>query len=87
MQINNDYAQEADFSKFKTFQYKATEEATIADTDSLADQRIIAGVEREMKANGFTEASSNPDVYVPTFRGSEPLSNRDWGGLPLHENW
>ena len=69
MTVNHDWAREADFSKYKTFQYVQTE-ANIADSNPLGDQRIVAGIKREMTAKGFTEASSNPDVFV-TYHGED----------------
>lgn len=92
MKINSDHAQEADFSKYKTFQYHAMEEATIADTDSLADQRLIAGIKSEMKSKGLSEVSSNPDVYV-TYHGEDKenvtmnTTHMNMGGYGMGPGW
>lgn len=91
MTVNTDWAREADFSKYKTFQYKETE-GNIADTNPLGDQRIIAGIKREMQAKGFTEASSNPDVYV-TYHGEDKegisldTTTMGYGGYGLGPGW
>ena len=68
MKINSDYAREADFSKYKTFQFKETD-VTIADTQPLAHQRLVEGIERELEGKGL-QKSNNPDVYV-TYHGED----------------
>ena len=91
MTVNHDWAREADFSKYKTFQYKATE-GNIADSNPLGDQRLVAGIKREMTAKGFTEASSNPDVYV-TYHGEDKegisldTTHMGYGGYGYGPGW
>ncbi len=91
MTVNTDWAHEADFSKYKTFQYKQTD-GNIADTNQLGDQRIVAGIKREMKAKGFTEADSNPDVYV-TYHGEDQeqisldTTTMGYGGYGYGPGW
>ena len=63
MQVVTDYSESADFSRFKTFQYKQTD-MTIADTNPLAHRRIVNAIRQEMIASGLTEVDSDPDVYV-----------------------
>ena len=63
MTVVTDYSESADFSRFKTFQYKETD-MTIADTNPLAHRRIVDTIRQEMIANGLTEVDSDPDVYV-----------------------
>ena len=63
MKVVTDYSESADFSRFKTFQYKETD-MTIADTNPLAHRRIVNAIKQEMIASGLTEVDSDPDVYV-----------------------
>ena len=63
MKVVTDYSESADFSRFKTFQYKETD-MTIADTNPLAHRRIVDVIKQEVIASGLTEGDSNPDVYV-----------------------
>lgn len=68
MKVVTDYSESADFSRFKTFQYKETD-MTIADTNPLAHRRIVNAIRQEMIASGLTEVDSGPDVYV-TYYGT-----------------
>lgn len=61
--VVTDYADDVDFSQFRTFQYKDSG-TTMADTNQLAHRRIVNAIRREMTASGLTEVESNPDVYV-----------------------
>jgi hypothetical protein len=63
MKIATAFSETADFSKFRTFQYKETD-TTIADINPMAHQWIIDAIRREMIANNFAEVDSDPDVYV-----------------------
>ena len=55
-----DYDREADFSKYKTYAY---EKGTPVD-NQLMDQRVVAALETQMKAEGFQKVASNPQVYA-----------------------
>ncbi len=61
VQTSYDYDKTVDFTKFKTYSY--TEDALKMPIQELNRNRIIAAVDREMAARGFTKAS-NPDVWV-----------------------
>ena len=69
MKIVTDYSEAADFSGFTTFQYKEKDQS-IADTNQLVHDRIVAAITQAMVAEGFSEVDSNPDVYV-TYYGEE----------------
>jgi hypothetical protein len=69
MNINTDFAYEADFSQYKTFAYQDTD-MSVADTQPLAHERIVGAIKRELQGKGFTEATSNPDIYV-TYYGED----------------
>ena len=58
-----DYSETADFTEFRTFQYKPTE-TTVEASNQLVHNRIVEAIRREMTAAGLTEADSDPDVYV-----------------------
>ena len=69
LSVVTDYSEEADFSKFKTFQYKEST-MTLADTFPLAHRRVVNAIRGEMIAAGLTEVDSEPDVYM-TYYGEE----------------
>ena len=69
MKINTDFAHEADFAKYKTFAYRDTD-MSIGDTQPLAHERIVGAIKQELQGKGFSEATSNPDVYV-TYYGED----------------
>jgi len=55
-----DYDKTADFAKFKTY---ALKEGTKVG-DPLIDRRIVAAIETELAAKGFTKSDAKPDVAV-----------------------
>ncbi len=63
LSVVTDYSKEADFSKFKTFQYKEST-MTFADTYPPAHNWVVNAIRGEMIAAGLTEVDSEPDVYV-----------------------
>ena len=63
MRIATDYSEAADFSSFRTFQFKDTKQ-TFDGVNPLVHQRIVDAVSRELQANGFTEVETDPDLYV-----------------------
>ena len=69
LKVNTDYAREADFPKYKTFEYVDTLN-NIEDTNPLGHRRIVEGIRREMLGKGLQEEGSNPDFYV-TYHGEE----------------
>ena len=69
MKVNHDYDREANFSSFQTYSWYESDN-TVADTDPLAHERFINAVNGQMRANGFSEVSSNPDVFV-TYNAEE----------------
>lgn len=61
VKIGYDYDKQADFSKYKT--YTISEETMKMGVNQLNRDRLIAAVEAEMAAKGFTK-SDNPDVIL-----------------------
>jgi len=55
-----DFDKTATFSTYKTYSFKAGTPAA----QPLIDQRIVAALENELKAKGFTKNDTNPDVFV-----------------------
>jgi hypothetical protein len=58
--VSYDYEKSADFKSFKTYAHKAGTKVG----QELIDQRIVAAIDEQMKAKGFTLSESNPDVVV-----------------------
>ena len=58
--VSYDFAKDANFAGFKTY---AMKEGTPVG-QQLIDDRIIAAIDDQMKAKGFTKSEANPDVYV-----------------------
>ncbi|HRI78875.1 MAG TPA: DUF4136 domain-containing protein [Cyclobacteriaceae bacterium] len=61
-QVTYDIDNTVDFTKFKTYAF-APEVATLP-VQELNKNRMIAAVEKELGARGFTKSESNPDVLV-----------------------
>lgn len=59
--VSYDYDKTVDFSKFKTYGY--SEEALKLPVQELNRNRLIAAIDRELAARGFSKASS-PDVWI-----------------------
>jgi len=58
--VSYDYNKTANFAAFKTYAHK---DGTPVG-QPLIDQRIVAAIDTELAARGFTQAASNPDVFV-----------------------
>lgn len=63
-----DFSETADFTQFRTFQYAPTN-TTFESTNPLAHGRIVAAINREMRAAGLTEVDNDPDVFVSYYGG------------------
>ena len=55
-----DYDKTADFAKYKTYSLKDGTKVG----DPLIDRRIVAAIETELAAKGFTKSDAKPDVAV-----------------------
>lgn len=58
--VTYDYDKTADFAGYRTYAHKAGTEVG----QPLIDQRIVAAIDAELAAKGFTKVESNPDVFV-----------------------
>jgi Domain of unknown function (DUF4136) len=58
--VSYDYEKTANFSAFKTYAHTAGTKVG----QSLIDDRIVAAIDTELAAKGFTRADENPDVFV-----------------------
>ena len=58
--VSYDYDKTANFASFKTYAHKDGTKVG----QPLIDDRIVAAIDAEMAAKGFTKSESNPDVFV-----------------------
>ncbi len=58
--VSYDYNKTSNFASFKTYAHKDGTKVG----QQLIDDRIVAAIDTELAAKGFTKAESNPDVVV-----------------------
>ena len=58
--VSYDYNKTANFPAFKTYAHKDGTKVG----QPLIDDRIVAAIDAEMAAKGFTKSEANPDVFV-----------------------
>jgi hypothetical protein len=58
--VSYDYDKSANFAAFKTYAHKDGTKVG----QPLIDDRIVAAIDTEMAAKGFTKSETNPDVFV-----------------------
>ena len=58
--VSYDYDKTANFAGFKTYAHKDGTKVG----QQLIDDRIVAAIDAEMAAKGFTKSESSPDVFV-----------------------
>jgi Domain of unknown function (DUF4136) len=58
--VSYDYDKTANFASFKTYAHKDGTKVG----QELIDARIVAAIEAQLAAKGFTKSESNPDVFV-----------------------
>ncbi len=70
LRVTTDYAEETDFSAFRTFQYRDSTNS-LAVSSPLSHQRIVNAIRRGMVSSGLSEVmeEEDPDVFV-TYYGS-----------------
>jgi len=68
MKISTDYSEATDFKQFSTFKYVDSDQ-NLAATYNLQHQRVVEAVKQEMMSEGYTEVSTDPDVFVTYFAG------------------
>ncbi len=82
VKVAYDYDKQADFTKYKTYAF--TEEVEKMPVEELNRGRIIAAVEAQLAAKGFTK-SENPDVLIDIFitskKRTEAVANTSGGGM------
>lgn len=79
IKVSSDYDSKTDFSNYKTFAFykKGIDKVALS---SLDKKRILAAVEQELLAKGFTK-SDNPDVLVNIFtKAHQKVSIHQNGG-------
>jgi hypothetical protein len=62
VRVSSDFDKQAQFPNYKTYAY--TNEALSLPVNQLNRDRILAAVDVELVAKGFTKSESNPDVYI-----------------------
>jgi hypothetical protein len=58
--VSYDYNKEATFATYKTYAHKDGTKVG----QQLIDDRIVAAIDTQMAAKGFTKSETNPDVFV-----------------------
>ncbi len=58
--VSYDYDKTANFAAYKTYAHKAGTKVG----QPLIDDRIVAAIDAQMAAKGFTKSDSDPDVFV-----------------------
>ena len=58
--VSYDYEKTANFAAFKTYAHKDGTKAG----QQFIDDRIVAAIDTQLAAKGFTKAEANPDVFV-----------------------
>jgi hypothetical protein len=58
--VSYDYDKTANFASFKTYAHKDGTKVG----QPLIDDRIVAAIDTQMAAKGFTKSETNPDVFV-----------------------
>jgi hypothetical protein len=82
-----DYAEDADFSKYKTFQFFNTEESSIERSNPLMHARLVSIIEETLIEAGLEKVDSDPDLFVTYHATTEQRSSFSttgfgygWGG-------
>lgn len=69
--VNVDAAEDADFSKYTTYQFQNGTPVP----SQLMDQRVVVAIQYHMAMNGYEEVSSNPDLVV-TYHASARMEQK-----------
>lgn len=62
-QVSVDFDTDVDFSKYKTFAWKDSNE-DLSDSDPLMHERVVRGIEKRLREGGLSEVATDPDLYV-----------------------
>ena len=63
MSVTTEHSRDADFARFKTFQYRDSE-MSVADTNPTAHERTVEAIKRQLTAAGLAETEARPDLLV-----------------------
>ncbi len=78
LSVNYDYNQQADFTKYKTFNWLPFPKDM--PTDELNRARFVTSVEDNLAAKGFQKNSSQPDFVIAVHFGKEnKIDITNWG--------
>ncbi len=75
--VTTDSAPNVDWSKFHTY---AWGEGTPAQ-DPLTAQRIVAGIDSQLSAKGWTKVQTDPDVIVIYHATTDQQKSLNWSGM------
>jgi len=59
-----DYDRAVEFDEFETFQWYASEETSVQETDPLVHARIVEAIRAQLAEGGMSEVDSDPDLHV-----------------------
>jgi hypothetical protein len=62
IRVSSDFDKNAQFATYKTYAF--TNEALSLPVNQLNRDRILAAMEKELAAKGFTKSETNPDVWI-----------------------
>jgi len=85
--VKTEYDKTVDFSKYKTYAWQQGQGAR----NELINQMILAAVELQLAAKGFTKVTENPDVHVAYMAAvgmDMQVAQTSWGNsaLPVFMN-
>lgn len=67
--VKSDYNQDIDYAVYKTFKWLPSNEKEIS--NSLASQRVIDAVERELKEKNIERTENDPDFLIVKYLGKK----------------
>jgi hypothetical protein len=78
--VRFDYDQEQDFSMFKSFDFYPIPKEIGADSNPMVVNRIKEAVIRELEPKGFSQADTDPDLFIAIHTESKDKFNiTHWG--------
>src|SRR5258705_13821008 len=73
MSVKSDYQKTYDFSRLRTFAFKTDRASSDPlSTNTIEAGRIQSALAAQLEANGFTQATENPDFVVAFYSRSRP---------------
>jgi hypothetical protein len=80
MSVKSDYEKTYDFSRLRTFAFKTERDSNDPlNTNTIEAGRIQSALAAQLEANGFTQATENPDFIVASTRTKQKTSVQSTG--------